>query len=712
MRFAFCLFVLFWPLELFAQTKIVRTGWHLEFTRLVLPIPVGTEWNAISVDGGYLIQTPNVGDFDLGQAYERIPRERVNRISQAEEGLRIEVACDCHIDAFLWRPNRLIVDVVDGPPPDSSLFEAVTDSYQMPRLLDLNLSIERDAESAKTLEDISPLRQLQIDQDSNVDAFAHSVAANLQRGILQGILEPNPESVAESKNTLEKTEASIPAANSAPELADLGQSLGLEASTSVEIALDLAPLALETERPQQNCWPDSFVNVSTWAAGLGFSEDVALLRQNLFSDLEKPNAAGYRKLARAYVFYGFGAEAIEIVDASPDQSADLVAIGDLGRLIDGLSEGGSNLGSQLECPGKVALWALLMNRDSSVNPDVDITGIVQQFRDLPDPLRMHLTPRMAERLADIGQKDAAKFLLDGGKDRPELQEDLALVRAQIAEQEGEKEEAETVLSGIPELDPDILTRLVALRISEGRQIESTLIKDLEAALYYFRSSPDAATLFSALIDALVHQDDFAQALAAIDRFSTSVPENTLVVANSSALGALADRGKDVLFLEFAFSDRPEFSTPQTQNKYAQRLLALGFGDRALELMSESAAGDVMAERRLLRAEALIQKRLPELVRKELAGITTPQALALLRRASDLLDSKEKTPAEALDVISPDAESEDGSDRIFETAAELIARESRLDPTSSTPLRDSAELLSQSESTRQTVEGLLERFQVD
>lgn len=702
------------PISLFAQDEIVRTGWHVAFTRIVLPIPSGSEWDISEVERGYLIQTQNVSDLDLRQVFDRIPQERVSNITQVNGKLSVEVVCDCYVDAFLWRPNRLVVDIVDGPPPETSLFDLENASISEPPELNLDPSQDSGSDSEELLEEISPLKRLYQSRRPNVEMFSEGVYANLKRGIDQGILDVNPENEPEPIDLIDPIGAIVPKTTIEPETEpkNTNQALGLQASTTVDIALDLTNLGIQNDRSQTVCWPDASVDVGAWATGQGFSEDVALQRLRLFSDLERKNPVAYRDLARVYVYYGFGAEALEIVKSSLGQSSDMKAVGALARLVDGIEEASSDLSAQLDCRGKVALWALLSSNDTSINPDINVDSLIQEFRNLPDSIRTHLTPLMSKRLADIGENEAASFLLAGGKNNSELQDDLALVKAQIAEQEGEIGEAEAALLEAPELEPKILIELVSLQISQGRSIDDTLLQDLESALYEFRASPLENELFEAMVSARVHRDDFSEAIATIDRFSRSVPESILSSATEIVLEALVDRGTDVLFLETAFNERSLLSTPKMQNKFSERLLMLGFSGRALELINGPANGAMMAERRLLRAEAYIQKREPELARKELAGVTTPEALSILRRATDLLNSQENTPTAALRQISQKSTSDAEEMELLKTAEELLTNQNNLDLSSATPLGDSEELLSQSALTRQTVKGLLEQFQAE
>src|SRR5690606_912626 len=87
-----------------------------------------------------------------------------------------------------------------------------------------------------------------------------------------------------------------------------------------------------------------------------------------------------------------------------------------------------------------------------------------------------------------------------------------------------------------------------------------------------------------------------------------------------ALGNMVAAADDGLFLELAFHELP-IPDALSVHTLAARLIAMGFPERALELMQGVAPDDVLSERRFLRAEAAALMGRPDLVEAELLGLS-------------------------------------------------------------------------------------------
>lgn len=698
-----------------AQDRSVQAGWHPGFTRLVIPVPEGSDWQVMRRDGGYRVMVDGATDIGLNGIFDLIPAERVSNVNADADALLVDVACECHADAFLFRPTLLVVDIRDGLPPIDSPFEAVwtEDTILPPLVIDLQTA-QNDAES-DWLEEISPLNQLPDEPLAEVSALADAIAANLQRGIEQGIIDPiqpmdetGEEPVEVGPAPLEKeairTEPSTAAA------------LGLEARTSVDIGLNLGALGIQPNQRSQSCWPDSYADVTRWANGDGFHSDLTVLRSALYSELDRPDVAAFTALAQGYIYYGFGAEAQAVIKGSPEMTSKLKALSQIAALLDAPASLDTALAEQIGCTGTVGVWALLSDDSQSVNPDVDVNAIVRQFRSFPDDLRSHLTPRMARRLVEVGAADAAAFLLESDSIQPSNPVETALAAADIATADGNPDAAIAVLDAAAQTPgrttPSALLKLVDLTVSQGQRVDDALLEDLEAALFENRDQPVGTDLLDGLVDALLHEDQFVRALSTIDRFSGSIPSPVLSRLEGLVQNAVAARASDLLFLELAFSDALLEAIPPIQNAYADRLLVLGFPDRALAILTGSAQGSEMAERRYLRARAYIESGQAELAERELAGLSTPQAASILGQAQALDNSDVLSGADALEQLTTRVAEDSSASALLEAAGGLVSSTSALDPDSETPLTDSESLISRAAETRQTVEALLDRFDLD
>ncbi len=115
------------PVAAAAETARVRSGDHPDRTRLVVELAEPAAWRLGRVEGGYALEVarPELG-FDLSQVYRLISRARIAALRQepGQPRLTLELACDCHATAMDFNQSWIVVDVLDGPAPAGSRFEA------------------------------------------------------------------------------------------------------------------------------------------------------------------------------------------------------------------------------------------------------------------------------------------------------------------------------------------------------------------------------------------------------------------------------------------------------------------------------------------------------------------------------------------------------------------------------------------------------------
>ena len=109
-----------------AEIIPVRSGEHEDFTRLVVDLPERTKWEFGRNSAGYELRVPGKGIvFDLAGVFARIPRTRLADLEtgKAEGSLALGVTCDCHAMVSESRSGSIIIDIRQGPAPESSPFE-------------------------------------------------------------------------------------------------------------------------------------------------------------------------------------------------------------------------------------------------------------------------------------------------------------------------------------------------------------------------------------------------------------------------------------------------------------------------------------------------------------------------------------------------------------------------------------------------------------
>ena len=110
-----------------AQTVLVRSGEHADFSRIVVAAGTPGDWVFGRVENGYelRLRTPGV-EFDSSRVFDLIPRTRIVNVSTPGPGrLRLELGCRCSGDAFAMADGRIVIDISDSPPRPGSPFETM-----------------------------------------------------------------------------------------------------------------------------------------------------------------------------------------------------------------------------------------------------------------------------------------------------------------------------------------------------------------------------------------------------------------------------------------------------------------------------------------------------------------------------------------------------------------------------------------------------------
>ncbi|MEP5951833.1 MAG: hypothetical protein ABJ249_09535, partial [Lentilitoribacter sp.] len=108
MRRAFLIFIFNFLVSGIAQAEpiVVRSGEHDNFTRLVLPLPLGSRWSIDERPGVAKVILEEFNDgFDLSYAFEIIPRTRLVALVARGSELELQLSCTCPVVAFIEDGN-------------------------------------------------------------------------------------------------------------------------------------------------------------------------------------------------------------------------------------------------------------------------------------------------------------------------------------------------------------------------------------------------------------------------------------------------------------------------------------------------------------------------------------------------------------------------------------------------------------------------------
>lgn len=726
-----------------AETIFVRSGQHESFSRLVLSIPVGGAWRLGRSGNGYeLSLDEGEHEFDVSEVFERISTNRITSLGQQSGQLSIDLACDCHADAFLWRSDRLVIDIVDGPAPLGSEFEAAlsNDEQVAPAVPRVMLPIVTEAASTQVRAPlIAGTFEVDPPSDTRVAEAERAIIESLARAASQGVFampsRPLPfvadqltedGVVSEASALPVLTPVTDPMDGMPSELSEPGSASGpgLVLRTSIERADDGQP---GDPGADGRCIENTQVSLQDWGDDRDYSIQLADRRRALTSEFDAYPDGAIEDMARTFLYFGFGQEARQALSLDGQRSRERLILEAMARIVDGLPPSSAILNDQLDCDGFVALWAGL-----SVGSIADLSedgrnAAVMAFRLLPDSLRGHLGAKLAQLFLDAGDAETADIVMTAIRStEPDLSFEADLTSAEVA---GEIDGPQAVINDLGDMaesdtrmTPEALARLIELQLAEAQTVAPSLL-ELAAAMRFEAGDSEAATRL-ALAEISAHEiaDDFETALSIALDSETPITNMQRGVALNEVHLAMAERLDEAAFLTTAFGQTPQELDPGVQNVMAARLIHMGFPERALELLQGPAVQDEMSERRYLRAEAAAAMNDLDGVEFALAGLSDRRANTIRSQAFAATGDYQSALAQDLlaeDSLPDAAEAwragawtilETGDDQLLQDASRAILAEND-DQAEISTLAQRMTLLDQAEATRSLTEELLGRFSI-
>lgn len=578
-----------------AETIAVETGEHPDFTRIVVPMQVVARWQMGRTADGYAlrIDRPDLR-FDLTGAFRVIPRTRLAAIwADPETGdLRLGIGCACYAFAFEFRPDTLVIDLRNGPPPIGSAFEMALDGGAAPALAPRPVKRPRSRPgglvpqvpvsgepAAEQAEGAAPSLLPSLLPPADLEPARAALLMELGRAASAGLVELDDPSLADA--------GPQPGAVSG---SDLMQHFHAGEPTDASILMpDTHALGAEGEA----CLPDEGLALAEWAGDGDFASGIAGRRAALIGEFDKPDPGAVAGLVQFYLAYGFGAEARAVLAAFPAEEADQALWLAMARILDGEAVRGSPFDGQGACPGAAALWASLALDRVPPGAGIDRAAVALAFSALPLNLRRQLGPALAEKFLASGDVATAQTLREAIRRAPGAPGPAAeLLDAKLEQNRGEIDQgadriAEVAQAGGP-LALTALIDLVDARIAQGQAVDGGTIAALTALANENEGGPLAPALRRAEMLARGSAGDFDTAFA---------------LGGDAEAGALLDlwrllaaRGPDSAVLGFAILEDTE-PVPELgdnlRRDMATRLADLGFPAEALRWLPDDAAPETV-----------------------------------------------------------------------------------------------------------------------
>lgn len=587
-----------------AQDIVLRSGEHERFTRLVLQLPEGTQWQVATREQGVELSLSGTDrGIDISQAFDRIPRTRLRDITLIPQGIRLALACACPLRAFEDVPGLLVLDIDD--PPDADARPGQTADLRQPTLSDsagreLARALRDGRQTRHPRDDLFPLLPPssgalagarddavadRLGPEDGLARLAAPLRHDFARAIAVGALQPAPEA------------ALTPHAESRPAeprlYGDIGD-LPLAERLNLRNALDRPRSPPDPADPRHVHCPDPHdIDPQDWGHGASFLDGLSDLRAGLLHEFDTVDPVAAARLVRHYLHFGFGAEARLVLDSLTSD----VTRADLLRALSHVLDGGTPpepaiLRVLLECEGPGALWAMLAVQLPPAELRAQALPVARSFAALPAHLRRHLGPEVARQLIEAGAHDAALMVRDAmGRASEGGMPGLQLTDARIAAITGTDQR--NVPLPAPGSSIEAMSLALERALADGTLPRASLIEDALSMLPEHRTTPQGRTLLSLIVRNQIALGAFESGLDTLllDERSAGEIRNTQLL--DEFYMALAADAPEQEFVAVVFRDHPwrrDTLAPATAERLADRLAHLGF-DRHAGIMGHAPADE-------------------------------------------------------------------------------------------------------------------------
>ncbi|MGJ8582742.1 MAG: hypothetical protein ACSHXD_01500 [Marinosulfonomonas sp.] len=497
------------PISAVANTTVVRSGEHADFSRLVIQFPDHPKWVFGRDDGGYEFRFDDEQQvLDVSKIFDLIPKTRIQNVVVPGPGrLKLFVDCECHGDAFEMHNGRIVLDIKDGPGSPGSLFEeqilkksetsltaeiqpkiepetsvsqpqfastptpsisSSTDTalqFVVGEVIEANLAEDVDlneveASTEEVIANTKPEKSEPIKinampyfqfraQPRTADLARTSLLKSLQRAAAQGLVRI-PRVKPGEKQDKEVLNSAVE--SDSQESLESAQANDVNGHIRIETVVDrddrsLAP-SMTTE--DEMCDDTFLASIGSWGNPETLQDPYDDLRSRLVGEFDELSKEAVDALVKRQIYLGFGAEANALMAEFSGEIPEARMLREMAILVDGDRLGeGSVLASKITCPGAFSMWGLLAHRRIPDKTTIDTKSVLQAFSALPVHLRKNFARALANHFLDIDDLDTATSIKNlAGRASKLSVPDLELLEAKISDKSGETEKSLSRLNSV------------------------------------------------------------------------------------------------------------------------------------------------------------------------------------------------------------------------------------------------------------------------
>jgi hypothetical protein len=372
------------PSTLWGAPIKVQSGEHGSFTRLVVYLPESVTWNISSQpsEARMIIAEWEEG-FDLSNVFKKIGTDRIKSLASTDSELIITFACDCSVVSNMLEKGfvQLDVFVADIPKPIQRPRSEVVEQVEIPESKTDEMEIwnlPRNEIEFGVLERLAT-ETTQV----AVDAFGQSLIEEIAKSATVERLNTDGDA-----GRTQRTE--IQSFRSETDLIEILQNRARFSDSSDVFPTD------RSNTSETSCENAGLLLVSKWAAAGAFSKQLSILRRALVSEEMKKVEIAKTDLAKFYLHFGLGPEAIAVLDSASVSDLNTL-LNDFGQQLNSdFKISKSRLHSFQRCKGETGFWAVLASDLSFKVDDEKEKDLLSVFQSLPQHLKIISARKLVE----------------------------------------------------------------------------------------------------------------------------------------------------------------------------------------------------------------------------------------------------------------------------------------------------------------------------
>lgn len=587
MRTLFFVLGLLLPNHAIADPIVIRSGEHPLFTRIVAPLE-GSKWSVTRSAREVVVKysEPNDG-FQTNTIFNLIPKNRISSVLGDGNKFTVGLACDCAVSARTVRGSFIVIDVanlsenLETPQHEIIDFQA-TQPAKFASSKAATIPAEFLQENADSTSALSfPIQPLPNHTQHLIAEFRTRLDKKIQLATEDG--ELSRDTFVSAKNQLNEaiplgsrntnvypTSIQTNTFNESNLSEHFNQRRSLQ---SPSLPARFRTLSEKDQENEQDCQMKIDLDVSNWGSAEPFDMQISEIRKILYGPLGQVDNATAIQLAKLYIYFGFGAEALETLQLISDSAIISNYLTILSYIIDSRPDAiEDSLFDTFGCTDERDLWTTLVAPIPARGVLGDPNNTLKAFNELPPHLRKLLGPRLHDILVAYGNPTEAAAALRSIDRLGKNERADALIATSptpmkfddIAKAEGKLLDA--VRKNTSEA-PLALITLVEAKMNLDTPISSEIMSLIEAYSVEFRGTQIGLDLLRTQILALAHSSRFDEAFRLLSINQTSLRVNL----TAKIFSQLIANANDIIFLEYAI----ELSEDQIREFNAEDILDLG-----------------------------------------------------------------------------------------------------------------------------------------